>query len=128
RPRDSQVSAWASRQSSVIGTRDELECVAAEVARRYPDEVPLPDFWGGYRVEPETIEFWQGGPARLHDRLRYRRESAAWVVERLAAAPRRGRVSPRRGRGRTGGRAGRRTRASRGRARPGPAAGRRDPG
>jgi len=84
RPRDSQVSAWASRQSSVIGTRDELECAAAEVARRYPDEVPLPNFWGGYRVEPETIEFWQGGPARLHDRLRYRRESAAWVVERLA--------------------------------------------
>ena len=84
RPRESQISAWASRQSSVIGSREELESTATEVARRYPDEVPLPEFWGGYRVEPESIEFWQGGPARLHDRLRYRRDSTGWVVERLA--------------------------------------------
>ncbi|TDE10990.1 pyridoxamine 5'-phosphate oxidase [Jiangella asiatica] len=84
RPRESQVGAWASRQSTVIGGRDELEAAAADVARRYPGDVPLPEFWGGYRVEPSSIEFWQGGLARLHDRLRYRREDAGWVVERLS--------------------------------------------
>nr|WP_233552617.1 pyridoxamine 5'-phosphate oxidase [Jiangella rhizosphaerae] len=84
RPRESQIGAWASRQSAVIATREELEAAAAEVAERYPGEVPLPEFWSGYRVEPETVEFWQGGIARLHDRLRYRRAAEKWVVERLA--------------------------------------------
>lgn len=84
RPRESQLSAWASRQSSVIGSRDELEAAAAAVAERYPDEVPLPDFWGGYRVAPHSVEFWQGGPARLHDRLRYQRDGDGWTVRRLA--------------------------------------------
>lgn len=87
RPRESQIGAWASRQSTVIRTREELEALAAEMAERYPDEVPLPDFWSGFRVVPETVEFWQGGVARLHDRLRYRRGSGdgeGWIVERLA--------------------------------------------
>lgn len=84
RPRESQVGAWASRQSTVIGSRQELEAAAAAVAERFPDDIPLPDFWGGYVVVPQTIEFWQGGAARLHDRLRYRKDKDAWVVERLA--------------------------------------------
>lgn len=84
RPRESQISAMASRQSSVIGSRDELEAAAASVADAYPDDVPLPEFWGGYVVVPSSIEFWQGGPGRLHDRLRYRRDGESWMVERLA--------------------------------------------
>ena len=55
-----------------------------EVTERFPDDVPLPDFWGGYRVIPETVEFWQGRVGRLHDRLRYRRVNESWVRERLA--------------------------------------------
>lgn len=84
RPRDSQIGAWASAQSTVIDSREELENAADEIARRYPEDIPLPDFWGGYRVTPETVEFWQGGPGRLHDRLRYRRDGDGWTVERLA--------------------------------------------
>ena len=86
RPRGSQLGAWASRQSSVISSRQELDGRFAELARRWPDgtEVPMPDFWGGYRVVPEVLEFWQGRANRLHDRLRYRRHGGAWVVERLA--------------------------------------------
>lgn len=84
RPRESQLGAWASDQSSVIGSRAELEQAAREVDRRFPDDVPLPPFWGGYRVVPESVEFWQGGPGRLHDRIRYRRGAEAWVIERLA--------------------------------------------
>lgn len=84
RPRESQVGAWASRQSSVIASRVELEEAAAAVAKRYSDDIPLPEFWGGYGVRPHTIEFWQGGPARLHDRLRYRLHGDNWAIERLA--------------------------------------------
>ena len=84
RPRESQVGAWASRQSSVITSRAELEASAVEVGARFPGEIPLPDFWGGYRVVPHEVEFWQGGPGRLHDRLRYRRHGDTWIVERLA--------------------------------------------
>lgn len=86
RPRESQLGAWASHQSAVIGGREELEAAAAALAERYPEEVPLPEFWSGYRVDPETVEFWQGGLGRLHDRLRYRRSAGneEWVVERLA--------------------------------------------
>jgi pyridoxamine 5'-phosphate oxidase len=86
RPRGSQLGAWTSRQSSVIGSRDELDDRYAELERRWPDEtqVPMPDFWGGYRVVPTLVEFWQGRSNRLHDRFRYRRDGDEWVIERLA--------------------------------------------
>src|SRR6478752_4146897 len=85
RPRGSQLGAWASRQSTVIGSRDELEKRYAELEQRWAGEpVPMPDFWGGYRVVPAAIEFWQGRVNRLHDRFRYRREGSAWVIERQA--------------------------------------------
>ena len=85
RPRGSQIGAHASRQSSVIGSRDELDAACAEASSRYPDAVPRPEGWGGLRVVPTTVEFWQGRPNRLHDRLRFRRaEAGEWVVERLA--------------------------------------------
>jgi pyridoxamine 5'-phosphate oxidase len=84
RPRESQIGAWASPQSSVIGSRAELEAAAQAAAERFPRSVPLPPFWGGYRVTAETVEFWQGGPGRLHDRLRYVRTEDGWRLERLA--------------------------------------------
>jgi len=85
RARGSQLGAWASRQSTVIGSRDELEKRYAELEQRWASEpVPMPDFWGGYRVVPSVIEFWQGRVNRLHDRFRYRRDGSAWVIERQA--------------------------------------------
>ena len=86
RPHGSQIGAWASRQSSVIGSRAELDDRYAELTRRWPDgtDVPMPEFWGGYRVIPEVAEFWQGRANRLHDRFRYRRDGGRWVTERLA--------------------------------------------
>ena len=84
RPRGSQLSAAASEQSSVIGTRDELEARRALLAEQHGDAVPRPERWGGYRVVPESVEFWQGRPDRLHDRMRFRRDGNAWVVERLS--------------------------------------------
>jgi pyridoxamine 5'-phosphate oxidase len=86
RPRDAQLGAWASRQSAVLGGREELEAQIAEVAVRFPGEVPRPPFWGGFLVHPETIEFWQGRRHRLHDRFRYLREAPgdAWRIERLS--------------------------------------------
>lgn len=86
RPRGSQLGAWASRQSTVVGSRDELDDRYAELERRWPDgtDVPMPDFWGGYRVVPDVVEFWQGRTYRMHDRFRYRRDAGRWVAERLA--------------------------------------------
>lgn len=90
RPHGAQVGAWASRQSQVVESRAALEQRYADLLSRWPEEgpaVPVPDFWGGYRVVPDAVEFWQGRPRRLHDRLRYRRAAEApsgWVVERLS--------------------------------------------
>jgi pyridoxamine 5'-phosphate oxidase len=84
RPHGSQIGAWASRQSQVIGSRAELEGRAAELERRWPGDVPMPGFWGGYVLVPDTVEFWQSGTYRLHDRLRYRRDGGSWVIERLS--------------------------------------------
>lgn len=86
RPRGSQLGAWASRQSSVVASRVELDSRYAELERRWPEgaAIPAPDFWGGYLVAPEVVEFWQGRPSRLHDRLRFSRVGDAWTVERLA--------------------------------------------
>lgn len=86
RPRGSQLGARASRQSEVIAGREVLERRLAEVTARYPGDaaIPRPAFWGGYRLVPGTIEFWHHRDDRLHDRLRYRRAGAAWVMERLS--------------------------------------------
>lgn len=87
RPRGSQLGAWVSRQSQVIESRAVLEDRLAELERRWPDDtpVPMPDFWGGYRLEPDILEFWESRPSRLHDRLRYRREpDSGWIIERLS--------------------------------------------
>jgi pyridoxamine 5'-phosphate oxidase len=84
RPVASRLSAWASNQSAPIASRHELEDAAAEVAARFDtDDVPRPEFWGGYRVVPEVVEFWLHRDDRLHDRIRYRRRGGAWEIDRL---------------------------------------------
>lgn len=85
RPRGSQIGAWASPQSHVIGSREELEQAAAKIAERYRDsEIPRPPFWGGFRLMADELEFWQAREDRLHDRIRYRKDGQLWIVERLA--------------------------------------------
>jgi pyridoxamine 5'-phosphate oxidase len=84
RPYASQLGAWASRQSEVVPNRIELERRIGDMADRYGKEVPRPPHWGGYRLTPQQLEFWQGRPSRLHDRVRYRFEAGKWVIERLA--------------------------------------------
>ncbi|WP_283138737.1 pyridoxamine 5'-phosphate oxidase [Rhizohabitans arisaemae] len=86
RPYGSRLGAWASPQSTVVSSREELDARYAELAARWPTEeaVPVPDFWGGLLVAPDTFEFWQGQINRLHDRFRYRRSADVWTVERLA--------------------------------------------
>lgn len=85
RPRGSQLGAWVSQQSSVISSRKLLEIQLEKMKQKFADgDIPLPDFWGGYRVIPQRIEFWQGRESRLHDRFRYTRSQTNWTLERLA--------------------------------------------
>jgi len=84
RPRPSQIGAWASPQSQVIASRSVLEQAEIALNLRYPNEVPRPPDWGGFRLIPDVFEFWQGRASRLHDRLVYRRAEGGWKIERLA--------------------------------------------
>jgi pyridoxamine 5'-phosphate oxidase len=85
RPRGSRIGAWASHQSQIIPSRRQLDERVAELESRYPDdEIPLPPYWGGFRLAPAAIEFWQGRTSRLHDRIRYVREGESWRIERLS--------------------------------------------
>ena len=86
RPRKSQIGAWVSEQSKAISTRAVLEKAFAQMKERFAGgDVPLPDFWGGYRVRPQSIEFWQGRESRLHDRFEYQRVGESnWAIQRLA--------------------------------------------
>lgn len=86
RPRESQLGAWASPQSRPVASREELDELYGAVEKRFADkdDVPLPPQWGGYRVRPEVVEFWQGRKGRMHDRLVYRRKGEEWTTERLA--------------------------------------------
>jgi pyridoxamine 5'-phosphate oxidase len=84
RPRESQLGAWASPQSRPLSSRAELEARLRAIEQRYPADVPRPRHWGGFRLRPDQVEFWQGRTGRLHDRLRYTKGRDNWIVERLA--------------------------------------------
>ncbi len=85
RPAGSQLGAWVSHQSSVISGRKVLEMKLTEMKQKFHDgKIPLPDFWGGYRVVPQKIEFWQGRPSRLHDRFLFTRDANLWRIDRLS--------------------------------------------
>jgi pyridoxamine 5'-phosphate oxidase len=85
RPLPSRIGAWTSAQSSPLASREMLEAQLIENERRFADgQVPLPDHWGGFRIVPEEIEFWQGRPSRLHDRIQFRKEAGRWVKRRLS--------------------------------------------
>ena len=85
RPRGSQIGAWVSHQSAIIENRDVLENRQRELERQFENQtIPRPPHWGGYGLVPDHIEFWQGRPSRLHDRILYRKEEGSWVIERLA--------------------------------------------
>jgi pyridoxamine 5'-phosphate oxidase len=83
RPRESQLGAWASQQSQPVESREELDLQYASYDRQFPDDVPVPYSWGGYRVRPSYFELWQGRTGRLHDRLSYRRTDTGWTLQRL---------------------------------------------
>jgi len=84
RPRKSQLGAWASKQSTVVKKREIITNFLQKYIAEFAHEVPKPPFWGGYRLMPDTIEFWQGRPSRLHDRIRYTKGGEDWIIERLA--------------------------------------------
>ncbi len=84
RPYGSRISAWVSNQSQVIKNREVLEQKVKEFMEKYPEEVPMPDYWGGYILKPESVEFWQGRPSRLHDRLRFTKKENSWIIERIS--------------------------------------------
>jgi pyridoxamine 5'-phosphate oxidase len=84
RPYGSRISAWVSNQSQVIKNREVLEQKVKEFMEKYPEEVPMPDYWGGYILKAESVEFWQGRPSRLHDRIRFTKKEKSWIIERIS--------------------------------------------
>lgn len=82
RPRNSQLGAWASHQSDILNSREELDNRFIELAKQFPNEIPRPTHWGGYQIDPTQIEFWQGRPSRLHDRLVLTKNNDAWTAQR----------------------------------------------
>ncbi len=84
RPYGSRISAWVSNQSQVIKNREVLEQKVKRFMDKYPEEVPMPDYWGGYILKPESVEFWQGRPSRLHDRIRFTKKENSWIIERIS--------------------------------------------
>ena len=84
RPYGSRISAWVSNQSQVIKNREVLEQKVKEFMEKYAEEVPMPDYWGGYILKAESVEFWQGRPSRLHDRIRFTKKENSWIIERIS--------------------------------------------